>query len=112
MKKLRFKVSTRMLFLVLTLACVYLACWEPTRQHALLMNTVQDWQRGTIVRNARAVLPLIVVQEEVPSAVTRDAYPSWSFYLWILGRKVKVYSYTDESQMPRPYGVYESEWKE
>ena len=101
MRKLRPKLSLRVVLCLVTLAAAYFACWKPTKDHA---RSVIGSYSGTstgfpIVEHAAAVLPLLVYQEEIDVDSKGNFIKVRHYYVWLFGLKLQL-----PMEAPRPAG--------
>jgi hypothetical protein len=99
MKLLRLKFSVRTLAIFVTLVCAYFGAWETTKRYAKkhYQQGIKDYgddDKALMIKQTTAPLPLLVVRKEVqyeflPNATFKREYRV-SYYLWLLGPKVKL----------------------
>ena len=86
MKHWRPRWSVRILLIVITLICAYLACWGPTKkqgpQHVLDLG-------ATPVMTATAFAPLLVAAAE-PGTSGYSSHTHHCYYFWFFGYVAKL----------------------
>ncbi len=102
--RFRLQFSVRALVILVTLGCVYLASWRPTKRYADSLQrshgSYRDYLKGTQCDRATAILPLLICQDEGEFDDTGGVilFPR-RYYLWFFGPKIKL---PFESDWQRP----------
>ena len=99
--RFRLRMSLKLVFALLTLVCVYLACWKATWDYASrpVFPLYWDWA----IEETHAPIPFVIVKTEVEERFFTAA--DRRYYLWFFGcGEVCVYS---EPVDPAPYQHFE-----
>lgn len=96
----RPRFSIRTLVIVVTLVCLYAACWGPTKTRGV-GDVEERAEQADQIANATAVLPLVVVDDEMEmlGVVDRNTEftrftdfgpPRECYYFWFFGYVAKL----------------------
>ena len=100
-----------MLLIIVTLICVYLACWEPTRTRGVkdVHKFLQAWPRLDHTLDVSATLPLIVRVRRWEHQTVGSGHSVLlnTYYVWFFGHVAKLF----DQELERTWGLPPRQWK-
>ncbi len=90
-KRWRARFSIRTLVIVVTLVCLYAACWGPTKTRGVKDVIASETRSGTIVHDTSLVIPLVVPIHWEGGTPSRPKWVEhWDYYYWFFGYTAKL----------------------